>query len=214
LIKLDLPDQLLAEWFMKSFVNEISHDISMGGVVTEEQAISRAQYLDLVYSQTSTLYELLPDAPRPSTTATSTTPSTSHAADGVIGTFHAQPQNMQASPTNPKSNASNVQNAPSPTPPTDKTSEVNSVQSTPAENNKSKKGKGNNKEDKNNPQSKKSKEQPTDDKNKRKPRYPCLIYGDDHYTKYCPRWAEVTKFLQGTAKPPTPTIFSQHFPSQ
>jgi hypothetical protein len=51
LIKLDLPDQLLAEWFMKSFVNKISRDISMGGVVTEEQAISRAQYLDLVYSQ-------------------------------------------------------------------------------------------------------------------------------------------------------------------
>jgi hypothetical protein len=88
LIKLDLPDQLLAEWFTKSFVNKISHDISMGGVVTEEQAISHAQYLDLVYSQTGTLYDLLPDAPRPSTTATSTTPTTSHAVDGVIGTFH------------------------------------------------------------------------------------------------------------------------------
>jgi hypothetical protein len=36
LIKLDLPDQLLAEWFTKSFVNKISRDISMGGVVTEE----------------------------------------------------------------------------------------------------------------------------------------------------------------------------------
>jgi hypothetical protein len=40
LIKLNLPDQLLAEWFMKSFMNKISHDISMGGVVIEEQAIS------------------------------------------------------------------------------------------------------------------------------------------------------------------------------
>jgi hypothetical protein len=133
LIKLDLPDQLLAEWFTKSFVNKISRDISMGGVVTEEQAISRAQYLDLVYSQMGTLYDLLPDAPRPSTTATSTTPTTSHVADGVIGTFHAQPKSMQASHTNPKSTASNVQSAPTPTPSTDKTSEVNSVQSTPAE---------------------------------------------------------------------------------
>jgi hypothetical protein len=34
LIKLELPDQLLAEWFTKSFVNEIGKDISMGGVVT------------------------------------------------------------------------------------------------------------------------------------------------------------------------------------
>jgi hypothetical protein len=201
LIKLELPDQLLAEWFMKSFMNDIARDIAMGGVVTEEQAISRAQYLDLVYSQTGTLYDLLPDAPRPSTTATSTTPVASHAADGVIGTFHAQPHSIQASSNNPKSVASNVQNASSPTPPTDKTSEVNSVQSTPAGKNKSKKGKGKNKEDKNNPQSEKTKTQPVDDKDKRKPRYPCLICGDDHYTKDCPRRAEVTKFLQGTPKP-------------
>jgi hypothetical protein len=74
LIKLNLPNQLLAEWFTKSFVNDISKDISMGGVVIEEQAISRSQYLDLVYSQTGTLYNLLPDAPRSSTTTTSTTP--------------------------------------------------------------------------------------------------------------------------------------------
>jgi hypothetical protein len=187
LIKLELPDQLLAEWFTKSFVNDIARDIAMGGVVTEEQAISRAQYLDLVYSQMGTLYDLLPDAPRPSTSATSTTPAASHAADGVIGTFHAQPHSVQASSNNPKSVASNVQNALSPTPPTGKTSEVNSVQSTPAGKNKSKKGKGKNKEDKNNPQSEKTKTQPVDDKDKRKPRYPCLICGDDHYTKDCPR---------------------------
>jgi hypothetical protein len=55
---------------MKSFMNNISHDISMGDVVTEEQAISCAQYLDLIYSQTGTLYDLLPDAPLPFTTAT------------------------------------------------------------------------------------------------------------------------------------------------
>jgi hypothetical protein len=56
--------------------------------------------------------------------------------------------------------------------------------------------------------------QPVDDKDKHKPRYPCLICGDDHYTKYCPRSVEVTKFLQGTTKPPTPVILSQPFPSQ
>jgi hypothetical protein len=110
LIKLELPDQLLAEWFTKSFVNDIGRDIAMGGVVTEEQAISRAQYLDLVYSQTGTLYDLLPDLPRPSTSATSTTPAASHAADGVIGTFQAQPHS--ASSANPKPASSNVQNAP------------------------------------------------------------------------------------------------------
>jgi hypothetical protein len=94
---------------------------------------------------------------------------------------------IQASSNNPKSISSNVQNSLSPTPPTDKTSEVNSVQSTPAGKNKSKKGKCKNKEDKNNMQYQKTKTQPIDDKDKRKPRYPCLIFGDDHYTKDCPR---------------------------
>jgi hypothetical protein len=59
-------------------VNDIGKDISMGGVVMEEQAISHAQYLDLVYSQTGNLYDLLPDLPRPNTSNTSTTPATSH----------------------------------------------------------------------------------------------------------------------------------------
>ena len=88
LIKLKLPDQLLAEWFTKSFMNEIGKDIAMGGVVIEEQAIIRAQYLHLVYSQTGTLYTLLPDLPRPGTSSTSTAPVASHAANGVIGTTH------------------------------------------------------------------------------------------------------------------------------
>jgi hypothetical protein len=104
----------------------------------------------------------------------------------VIGNFHAQPHSVQASSNNPKSVASNVQNVLSPTPPTGKTFEVNSVQSTLAGKIKSKKGKGKNKEDKNNPQTEKTKTPPVDDRDKRKPRYPCLICGDDHYTKDCP----------------------------
>jgi hypothetical protein len=130
LIKLEIPNQLLAEWFTKSFVNDIGKDIAMGGVVTEEKAISRAQYLDLVYSQTGTLYDLLPDLPRPNTSSTSTTSAASHEVDDVIGSSQAQPHSTSS--TNPKSASSNVQNAPSPAPPTSKTSEVNAVQSTRA----------------------------------------------------------------------------------
>jgi hypothetical protein len=110
----------------------------MGGVVTEEQAISHAQYLDLVYSQTGTLYDLLPDLPRPGTSITSTTPAASHAADGVIGTTHAHSHSV--STTTPKFNSSNVQNALSPAPPAGKTSEVNAVQTTPAVRTNPKKG--------------------------------------------------------------------------
>jgi hypothetical protein len=133
-----------------------------------------------------TLYDLLPDSPHPSTFSTSTTLVDSHATDGDIGTFHAQPHFVQTSRNNPKPISSNVQNGSSPTPPIGKTFEVNVVQSTPAGKNKSRKGKGKNKEDKINSQVERTKTRPVDDRDKRKPRYPCLICGDDPYTKDCP----------------------------
>jgi hypothetical protein len=130
----------------------------------------------------------------------------------VIGT--AQAQSHLVSSTNPKSTSYNVQNAPSPIAPIGKTSEVNAVQSTPAGKKKSKKGRGKNKEEKNIPQAEQTKTTSVDDWDKHKPRYPCLIYGDDHYTKDCPRRAKVTKFLQGAPKPPAPAVLSQPFSSQ
>lgn len=66
LIKFEITDRFLTEWFTKSFVAPISCDIDMGECVTEEQAITCARYLDLVYSQFGTLYELLPNALWPS----------------------------------------------------------------------------------------------------------------------------------------------------
>jgi len=35
LINIPLPDQLLVEWFTKSLIGHIAHDVSMGGIVTE-----------------------------------------------------------------------------------------------------------------------------------------------------------------------------------
>ena len=67
LIKAPILDQLLADWFTKSLLPPTARDVAMGGVVTEEQAISCTQYLGLVYSQCGTLYDLIPQAPRPNT---------------------------------------------------------------------------------------------------------------------------------------------------
>jgi hypothetical protein len=108
LIKVPLPNQLLAEWFTKSFIGPIARDVSMGGVVTEEQAISHAQYLDLIYSKMGTLYDLIPDAPCPSTNPTPTPPVASHAADGMTHTFHAETQSKQDNNSNPKYITANV----------------------------------------------------------------------------------------------------------
>jgi hypothetical protein len=111
----------------------------------------------------------------------------------VIGTTHTHSHSVSS--TTPKSTSSNVQNALSPATPVNNTSEVNVVQSTLTGKNKSKKGRGKNKEGKNNNQTEKTKTPSVEDRDKRKPLYPCLICGDDHYMKDCPRRAEVTKFL-------------------
>ena len=50
MIKVIIPDILLVEWFTKSLLPPIARDVAMGGAVIKEQAITWAQYLDLVYS--------------------------------------------------------------------------------------------------------------------------------------------------------------------
>ena len=57
----------------------------MSGAITEEQAISQAQYLDLVYSQSGTLYDLIPQAPRPITDPAK--PPTEAPVDGIVGSI-------------------------------------------------------------------------------------------------------------------------------
>lgn len=84
LIKFEITGQFLTEWFTKSCVALISCDIAMGGCVTEEQAIAHAQYLDLVYSQSGTLYELLLDPPWPSSYLATSKSQVVPPVDGVI----------------------------------------------------------------------------------------------------------------------------------
>ena len=55
----------MADWFTKSLLPKISWDVSMSGVVTEEDVIRHAQHLDLIYSQSGTLYDIIRNAPYP-----------------------------------------------------------------------------------------------------------------------------------------------------
>ena len=88
MVKTYVLDQLLAEWFIKSLLPTITEDVAKGGVITEEQVIARAQYLDLIYTQSGTLQDKIPDAPRPEFFVPLPPKSNkdSHAGDGVIGT--------------------------------------------------------------------------------------------------------------------------------
>ena len=84
MVKTFVPNQLLAEWFIKSLLPSITEDVAKGGIVTEEQVISHAQYLDLIYTQSGMLYEKIPNASRSNFTV-SPQLNDSHAGDGLIG---------------------------------------------------------------------------------------------------------------------------------
>ena len=58
-----IPNALLEDWFTKSLLPKISCDVAMPGMVTEEDVIRRAQHLDLIYSQSGTLYDIILQAP-------------------------------------------------------------------------------------------------------------------------------------------------------
>ena len=59
----------------------------MLGDVTKEDVIRRAQHLDLIYSQSGTLYDIIPQALRLSNDKPRTAPGPH--ADGVIGSVSA-----------------------------------------------------------------------------------------------------------------------------
>ena len=103
----------------------------MGSAITEERAISRAHHLELVYSQSGTLYDLIPQAPCPSTDPSK--PLVEVPVDGIVGSIQSpsiakySKQTQTATPSTPKVSA-----------------EVNSIQTTQTSGNK-KKGKNRNK---------------------------------------------------------------------
>lgn len=85
MVKTFVLDQLLAKWSIKSQLPSIIEDVAKGGVIIEDQVISHAQYLDLIYTQSSMLYEKIPNAPQSNFTVPPQLKD-SHAGDGLIGT--------------------------------------------------------------------------------------------------------------------------------
>jgi len=83
LIKADIPDQFLVDWFVKSLFPYKVKDVAHSGVKTKEEAIIRAQKLYLVYSQSRVLYDILPNAPRSEMDPKKFTPRPH--ADGIVG---------------------------------------------------------------------------------------------------------------------------------
>ena len=149
MIKAPIPDQFLADWFVKSLLPTIAKDVALSGAVTEEQVILLAQHLDLVYSQFGFLYDILLNAPRSWQEFPRSSPGPH--ADGIVGFVAnvfvgqvvSQMGQMSISPTQPV--ASQNQTPSSSTLPT---TDIHSVQNTNTKGdggkkkNKNKKNKG------------------------------------------------------------------------
>lgn len=190
MVKTFVPDQLLVECFIKSLLPSITEDVAKGGVVAKEQVIACAQYLDLIYTQSGTLYEKIPDDSRPEFSIPPPPKSNrnTHADDGVIGTSSIQtakaPFGKALAVSSKKANDKLL------------ASEVNAMSYDKGKEPKQPEGK---KKRKN---KKKKQEDSTPEKSsgnptgRKKTNQPCFICNEDHYTKNCPHRAEVMKFLR------------------
>jgi hypothetical protein len=89
LIKVPVPPAFLLEWFLKYLVPQLSKDITTSRVFSEEDAIMSAQQFELIYSQSSLLYNILPDAPR--SILDKTRQRAGPHADGIVGSTQTKP---------------------------------------------------------------------------------------------------------------------------
>ena len=114
----------------------------------------------------------------------------SHVADGMIGTVNTKRKKKSSKnyspiitlPDSPKGESSPEVSA-----------EIHVVETSMTKSKSGSKNKGNNK-NKRNSKEKTDKDESNDEK--RKPRYPCFICEQDHFTKECPYRDEVTNLLK------------------
>ena len=83
LVKAPIPNAVLVDWFTKYLLPKISCDVSMSGVVIEEDVIRRSQHLDLIYYEYGILYNIIPQDSCPSNDKSRPTPGPH--ANGLIG---------------------------------------------------------------------------------------------------------------------------------
>ena len=129
LIKVPVPPAFLLEWFLKSLVPQLSKDVATSGVFSEEDAIMRAQQLELIYSQSGLLYEILPDAPR--SILDNTRQRARPHANGIFGSTQTNPANQLTKKLQQLSIQHTTTNQTTgPAAPPTQTSDVHSVKST------------------------------------------------------------------------------------
>lgn len=213
LIKAQIPDQVLANWFVKSLLPTIAKDVALSGAATEEEVIMRAEHLYLISSQYGVIYEILPNAPRSFPDTTKTIPGPH--AHGVIGSAANISTSQVVNQLGQMSLSSNTmvasQNTMTPANPT-QTSEINSIQNIHLKGNKQPGGKKKGK-NKANKQGGENNNQAVD-KKKRKFQYPCMLCQEEHLTKDCLYMEEATKFVAQKEAAKQPVVLTNPFRPQ
>jgi hypothetical protein len=218
LIKTSIPPAFLLEWFLKSLHPPISKDVATSRVTTEEEAIFKAQQLDLIFTQSGMLYHILLDAPR-STYDPRQNPEPH--ANGIVGstnvkspdlvTSHLKELSLNQSAGGPTSFVSS-----NPT----QSADVHSVQSSANPNgnqqpgggnkkgcNNHKGGKNNNKPKGNGNNDKTNNNAREGKRERRKVKFPCNLCTNYHLTHLCPKLAETVRLLSLS-----PTVLMNPFP--
>ena len=85
LCKEKLNDRVLLYLFLKTLTTEISMYVAQQRPTSEEDAITKSQYLELIYTQSGYIYNILLNAPRLQTYQEF--PGVSNSADGLIGSL-------------------------------------------------------------------------------------------------------------------------------
>jgi hypothetical protein len=218
LIKTPIPFTFILEWFLKFLNAPISKDVVTSRFTTEQEAIFKAQHLDLIYAQYGMLYHLLPDAlwstynprqnPGPhadgivvSANVISTDSMTSHLKELSLKKFVGGPtSSLSSNPT--------------------QSTDVLSMQSPTNPNGNQKLGR-NKKKGRNNCKGGKNGNKPKDNENnekmnnnaregkreRRKVKFPYNLFIDDHLTHLYPKLEKVARLLSLS-----PVVLANTFP--
>ena len=145
----------------------------------------------MIYSQSGTLYDIIPKAPRPSNNQPQTTPGPH--ADGVIGFVSATSigqvagQLGQLTITDKPAITTPTTTSSDPAPSTDVNMVQTSKSSRRKNKNKQRKESSSEQEEANPKETLPGKNK----KGKKKVKFPCLAYKEDHFTKDCPRLVDI-----------------------
>lgn len=216
LIKAKIPPEYRLEWFLKSLQPEISKDVSMSGVYSEEQAIFRAQQLELIYSQSGILQKYLPDAPGSKVDIAKSKPGPH--ADGIVGSVdtttmnllnHLQQLSLQTASNNQVTSYDS---------PASQNSSINVVQSDNPKGNQSSNGKKKRRSKKKNPDGKPDANKSDNNvgggrnESRKKVKFHCKVCSGDHLTHLYPNIEGAQRLLgqQGTSS--SQAVLTNPFP--